>query len=517
MRTLRKCLSVILVLVFCLVPVSSLCAQAAVKEDGTVVRDCPEIVVHGFIASRLLYDKDDPSQGAFWDWSDEEIVDFVKSLLPIIAKYFVLNDWDTMAEEIAPLAIEFFDGVFMDPDGTAAGNSGADFTYPPANTIKRDSKLDFHYDWRADPIECAEQLNDFIDYVLQCSGCDQVTLTCHSLGGIVTTSYVTLYGDAKLKSVVYNTTAVFGQSYTGELLSGKMKLSDEGVQMYLEFALDGNDYEAILNGIIKACKDLGILDIICDFGNLALEKLSPVLLPKVVVPLFAGMPSIWAMVKDEDMDASLDYVFNTIYKDDPTDRSGLLEKINNYNTVVRPYKEQTLRKLNDDANFYVFSRYGYSSIPIVPSYDAMSDSVIDTEYSSMGATTAEYGKTLTDEQLAGMDAKYVSPDKTVYAGTCMFPDQTWFFRDFPHSINSPLALMIDTLLYTDFQATVNTYGQYPQFMVYNREAGTVEPDVIQPAAAEPSFLDKVKSFFRNIFDRLNAILQSIRDFITGKK
>ena len=82
-----------------------------------------------------------------------------------------------------------------------------------------------------------------------------------------------------------------------------------------------------MNGIVSVANGLGLLDFVCDFGNLALEKLSPILLPQIVVPLFAGMPSIWAMVPDEYLDASRDYVFNVIYKDDEIDRSGLIEKL----------------------------------------------------------------------------------------------------------------------------------------------------------------------------------------------
>ena len=514
MSTLKKCLSLILVLVLSVLPLASIGASAAVKADGTIVRECPEIIVHGFISSDIYYDKDDPSQGTVWGWTNEEIIDFVKSVLPVIAKYFLLSDWDTMAEEITPLALDFFDGVFMDPDGSAAGNSGVAFEYPPAKSIKANSKLDFDYDWRADPVECAEQLNDFIDYVLACSGCDQVTISCHSLGGIVTTSYITLYGDSKIRSIVYNTTAVFGETYTGELLTGKMVLNGEAVQMYLDLVLDGVDNEELYAGILKAAQDIGMLDLICEFGNVMLEKLSPVLLPKVVVPLLAGMPSVWAMCPDQYMDEALDYIFNTIYKDDPTDRTGLIEKIENYNTLVRPYKTETIKKLNRDANLYVFSRYGYSSIPLVPSYATLSDSVIDTKYSSFGAYTADYGETFTDEDLSWMNKKYVSPDETVYAGSCMFPDQTWFFKDFPHAINSPLATMIDTLLYTDFQATVDTYEQYPQFMRYNRTTGEVEPYTVEVMEAEMTFLDKVKRFYKTFMDKLYVFLQVVLAAVT---
>ncbi len=514
MKFSKKILAIILSLVLLLTPVFTAAASAAAS---AVKRDIPMIDVHGFMASKIYKDKDDPSQGYIWDWSQEEIMDLIKKALPIIAKYFVLDDWDGMANAILPLVLDFFDGCILEPDGSPAGNTGVDFEYPPAKSIKKDSVVDFCYDWRLDPLECAEQLNDFIDYVLECSGADQVTLTCHSQGGVVTTSYISLYGDSKLRSVNYNTTAIYGETYTGELLSGQMVLSADAIQYYLEFALDGMEYEKLLNGIISFANGLGLLDFICDFGNVALEKLSPVLLPQIVVPLFAGMPSIWAMVPDEYVEASRDYVFNEIYKDSDIDRSGLIEKLDAYDTIVRANKTETLKQLNEDANFYVFSRYGYSSIPIVPDYTSLSDSVIDTKYSSFGATTAEYKATLSDEVLAAADPKYVSPDKTVYAGTCLFPDQTWFFKDFPHSVNSPLEEMIETLLYTPFQATVDTYEEYPQFMKYDKETQTVSPYTSADAAADVSFIQRFTNYIKTLTEKLVTLFERIGNLIAKVK
>ena len=510
MKPTKKIIALILCCILILTPIVSLSASAAAAK-----RDIPMIDVHGFMSGQIYKDKDDPSQGYIWDWSQEEILDLIKKALPIIAKYFFLDDWDGMANAVLPLFLDFFDGCILEPDGSPAGNTAVKFDYPAPGTIKKDSVLSFSYDWRLDPLESAAELNKFIDYVLECSGADQVALTCHSLGGVVTTAYITEYGDEKLRSVCYNTTAIYGETYTGELLSGKMVLTGDAIQYYLEYAFEGMEYEKLLNGIVSVVNGLGLLDFVCDFGNLALEKLSPILLPQIVVPLFAGMPSIWAMVPDEYLDASRDYVFNVIYKDDEIDRSGLIEKLDAYDETVRAHKTETLQKLNDDANLYVFSRYGYSSIPIVPSYTRLTDSVIDTKYSSFGATTAEYGSKLSDADIAGKDPAYISPDRMIDASTCLFPEQTWFFKDFPHSTNAPLDDMIETLLYTDFQATVDTYEEYPRFMQFNRETKTVSPFTPADAAQDVTFLDKVLNFFRVLRERLQTLFDRIKEVVAA--
>ena len=507
----KKVLALFLSLLLMITPVVAISAAAATPAE----KDIPMIDVHGFMAAHIYKDKDDPSKGYIWDWSQEEILDLIKKALPIIAKYFVMDDWDGMANAVLPLVLEFFDGCILEPDGSPAGNTAVKFEYPDASTIKKDSVLDFSYDWRLDPLDSAAELNKFIDYVLECSGADQVALTCHSLGGVVTTSYISVYGDEKLRSVCYNTTAIYGETYTGELLSGKMVLTGDAIQYYLEYAFEGMEYEKLLNGIISVANGLGLLDFVCNFGNLALEKLSPILLPEVVVPLFAGMPSIWAMVPDEYVDASRDYVFNVVYKDSDVDRSALIEKLDNYDETVRAHKTETLRQLNEDANLYVFSRYGYSTIPIVPSYSRLTDSVVDTKYSSFGATTADYKNKLSDEEIAGTDPAYISPDRMIDASTCLFPEQTWFFKDFPHATNAPLEEMIETLLYTDFQATVDTYEEYPRFMQFNRETKTVSPYTAADAAGEVTFVQRLLNFLRIFTEKLQTLFERIKTVVAA--
>lgn len=508
-----KIISVLIVLSLVFVPALSLSANAS--ETG-IIRDCPQIDIHGFMASDILKDMNDPEKGYVFNYAADDILNMLKKALPAILPDFLLNNWDGVASKLIPILEVFFDGMILNPDGTANGNSGLDFTYPSPDSITESSHLSFCYDWRLDPLDSAAKLNDYINYVLDCSGSDKVTITCHSLGGVITTSYVKLYGDEKIKSVVYDTTAVFGETYTGELLSGKLTLNADAIEYYLRFVFEGNDYELFLNGLMSILNDLGILDAVCLMGNDLIEKLSPIVLPQLIVPMFAGLPTIWAMVPDEYIDDAMDYVFGTVYENDKVDRSGLIEKIENFNTIVRADKTQTLKKLNDDVNMYVISRYGYSSIPVGPSYMSLTDSTIDTSRSSFGATTADYLSVLTDEQLAEFDPAYVSPDKMVYAGTCLFPDQTWLIKNYPHAESSGIADMIATLLYYDGQADINTFDEYPQFLKYNRAENSVSPFTAADAedTKEYSFFDRILNIFSSMFSKIFSYIQAIFEMIS---
>jgi hypothetical protein len=173
------------------------------------------------------------------------------------------------------------------------------------------------------------------------------------------------------------------------------------------------------------------------------------------------------------------------------------EKVEAFNTRVRPYKTQTLTELNDAANLYVIARYGWSAMPLTPYYNNQSDGSIDLKYASFGATCAEYEETLSDEYIAAADPAYISPDKSCDASTCLFPEQTWFVRNLTHSGSvAGFPEFVQTLLQSEEQETVASLEGYSRFML--AENGVLTAD--HGPAARQTALDKIKAFFRKIFD-----------------
>ncbi|MCR5150354.1 MAG: hypothetical protein K6B52_03915 [Clostridiales bacterium] len=477
-----------LVLVF--TPVVSAFAQSGVNQD------CPYIFVNGFMSSEVVADKSNRDSEALWGPSAESILNTVKKGIPAAMKFLVTKDYDALFDTLLDPLYEMLCKANLGADGNPIGNSGAYFEYPEASLITKNSCLDFKYDWRVDPIETATKLNDFIEYVCNSSGCEKICLEGHSFGGLVINTYATLFGTDRIKSVCLNTTAIFGETYTGELLTGKIQIDDLALVKYLENVTDYSSASKIISEILEMLLNTGLVEDICELGNQLIIHSPPEAYSRIIGPMFAGWLSIWAMIPDEFVDEAKEYVFGTIFKNDSTDRSGLIEKIEDYNRRVRPYKKQNLLKLNEDCNLYIISRYGYVSFPMTPSWANMSDTVVDTKFSSFGATCAPYGMFLPDVYIDSHDSKYISPDKRVDASTCLFPEQTWFIRDFEHSKScDDFKALVMTLLYSPSQATVDTYEQYPQFLAYDSKADAITADNY---TAKLTFMDRVRNFFIQI-------------------
>ena len=469
-------------------------------------KNCPYIYVHGFMAKDIIADKNNPDSETVWPPASDRILNTVKECLPALARFLIDRNYEKLGDAIIDPVNELLSGANLDLSGNASDGSGVYFEYPPAESITPSSHLNFRYDWRLDPIELAAQLNDFIDYVLAASGSSQVVIECHSFGGIVTEAYTQLYGGEKIKSVCYNTSAIFGESYTGLMMSGNIVIDADSVTEYLKCMLSENDRAEIIGALLDLLNDAGVTDDLADILNGIVENLGEELIREILLPMFAGWLSIWAMIPDN------------LYKDDGIDHSGLREKIDNYNSTVRPFKTQTLQRQNETTNFYVISRYGYTSIPLTERWEEMTDTVVDTKYSSFGGTCADYGKKL-DEQFIVQykDSGYMNAECTVYSGTCLFPEQTWFIRELMHS-KSPDALesMTETLLYYPGQADIHTFDIYPQFLHYTASDGTMLPDTGTPETEE-TVIQKLFGYYRKLIRFIRSILDFslLRRIING--
>lgn len=505
MKTFKKLTAIFLALLMVL-SVSPL----AFAKDISFNQDCPNIYVHGFASNTLYADVSDPNSKAVFPPESDAVVKAVTKSLPALGVYMLNKDADMLCDTLVPAFRELFEPAFLDKDGNLpeGNNSGAFFSYPPRDSINKNSNVAFEYDWRLDPVEIASQLNDFVNYVCEASGCEKVTIMAHSFGGIVTLSYLKLYGMEKIKGVVMNSTAIYGQDYCGDLMTGDLDINMESVKAFLQFALTGTDYDTLVDGVLGVLSKYGALGTINDSINYLIDDVKDRIMGEVLMPMFLSWTSVWAMIHDEDVDASMDYIFGEGgYFDNGEDNSVLKSKIEFYNSEVRADKAETLKAAERNGHFGVYARYGFSSVPVTSSWKTLSDGIVDTKSASYGATTAPYGETLSDAYLENVDAKYISPDKTVDASTCLFPEKTWFIKNIVHDDTMILTDLMYAILYADEEVTVDTYEAYPRFIIHNNGIFTpqTEDDTLTP-------IQQIQRFFKQLF----SLIKTLFSAVTGK-
>ena len=496
MKSFKKAICILLTALMLLTPgVLSAFAEGAAEP-------CPHIYIHGFMSNALLEDKDNPNSKVLWPPDTDALLNDIKDAAPTLAGALLVNNWEKFGTIAIDLVKPYFEPTYLSDDGTCPNNSGVYFRYPSPNAIPKNGRVDFKYDWRLDPMLVADDLNDFIEYVRTSTGAQKVNLSCHSLGGIIALTYLSKYGIDKVKGICFNTTAIYGETYTGDLMRGDIVFDADAIDYYLRYVLEGTENEGFVTELIRILNETKLLDLLAKKANGLTRSQKERVCREVLLPMFGNWLTIWSMVPDQDVEISKETVFNQICADE--DRTVLQGKIDAFNTVVRANKLQTLQTLNENANVYVISRYGYSSVPVTPSFNVLSDGVVDTRYSSFGATASDYDKTLSKAQTANVPAQYISPDRRVDASTCLFPEQTWFIRNMKHSLQAvSLAKMIDLLLAQEEQANVDTFEQYPRFLVYDAQTDTLSPDTTKT----------VEESKTNIFDRLLVFFQQLRQIL----
>jgi hypothetical protein len=157
---------------------------------------------------------------------------------------------------------------------------------------------------------------------------------------------------------------------------------------------------------------------------------------------------------------------------------GLVEKIENYNTVVRKNYVPTIKSIGENGvNFCAVSKYGFQILPICQSYDVVSDQFVSVNHSSFGAKTSTIFDTLSNdyiaERIAAGKADYISPDKKIDASTCIYPESTWFMKNVSHSEYTTFERKLLYDVITAPGDTVITCGDekdgltYSRFLVYD--------------------------------------------------
>ena len=106
------------------------------------------------------------------------------------------------------------------------------------------------------------------------------------------------------------------------------------------------------------------------------------------------------------------------------------------------------------------------------------------------------------------DLPMISPNGAIDAGTCLFPEQTWFIRNCSHMEKDPiLREFTDKLLRAGTQQTVDSFAEYPRFLVLEKSNGRLSPDTgeARPTSKWEDFLRLVKEFLVRIRETINRL------------
>ncbi|MGN0519802.1 MAG: dockerin type I domain-containing protein [Candidatus Fimenecus sp.] len=483
----KRLLSVLLVLTLAVLTVVPSLA-AADSADAN-----PILIVSGFTEYVL---QNTETGEAVFPHNTEKIVSTVASVAPslltLLASARTQADYDAFCDEALPIINTMFDEIACNPDGTvkhpevqlkyqypesvatygveAVGQSDAfdkDILYGAVDAVGADKVYVYGLDWRLNPMDIADELNDWVQHIKEVQNCDKVSIAGISMGGVMVSAYLAKYGTDDVSNVTMISSAFTGLSYVGALFQGGVQIDEDGLYNMLTQAVGTDTLSRIFGstGMVKQ-----VIALIDDLYAAEQDRI----FTECLIPAFGYNPGMWSFVPAEDYEGAKEFMFARM---DATDaqKQALTEKIDAYHEV-QANAENTLKAAKAaGVNVAVISNYNFQIAPVAATSKQTSDQVIETVHTSGYATCANLGETL---PASVKDGKYVSADRVIDASTCFLPDNTWFIKNMQHvgfDNSQNQCKFYLWLMTTDEQVDVNSNPDYPQFMLYNEETKVLSP------------------------------------------
>ncbi len=457
------------------------------------------------------------------DVEDGYLGNAVKECMPIFLNAVRTDEWDAYCDALYDAVYPVFEEIALDKNGEASDGSGIEWKWSRA-TLKDTKKNGtyamrdymYYYDWRLDPWAVAADLSGYIDAVMAVTGAKKVNIIGRCEGACVVQAYLVRYGTSKINNYCLYSQALSGVNTVSGTFSGKIQLDAASIDRYADYYMNVNN--TTINDLLQSTIDLAVatngLNLATSFINDIYADVYANILPRLVLATYGTMPGIWAMVDLEDYDDAMELNFGGR----EAEYAGLVRKINNFhNKVAVPFESDLVKFKRNGVDIAVVSKYGFQSVPLFQNNEVISDGASTVENTTLGATTALVGQTLSEDYInsrvrAGY-GDYISPDKQIDMSTCLFPDTTWIIKGLEHSVFPECAEeLISAFFITDGDMTIDSYDVFPQFTVFDEKKEVLEPmteDNSQNSWADTGIMAKLYNFFRSIINMFLKIFNNM--------
>lgn len=471
----------------------------------------PTVYVDGIASSDIYRFNDDGTKDTIFPPTAETIAAAIADMPETFLKSFASSK--SCKEAVGKAFVEGCKEVFADfgcdKDGNIKENTGIgyDNTVPYVKAAVRGYY--FSFDWRISPFEIAKQLNAYIKNVKELTGSDKVNIIAFSIGGPMFATYLKTFGYDDISSVILHSTACLGASCCGLPMSGHVDLRSEFLTQYLNNVLPNFDYRDLVMDLVKILDKSYALYYTVEAVEDFLMTYEQEIYEEVLVPALGSSSGVWTLCPDECFDDAKEYVFGGREEE----FKNLISIIDDYHYNIQSNIREILEGIKErGGKLCVVSKYNSAAIPIMDECDFQTDLVIDTRYTSYGATCANLNESLGEDyvQQKYPEKNFISPDKVIDASTCWYPENTWFVRDMPHSeIGNDLLDLFAFMFESEEQPTVFDNEKYPQFLQFERTTKTITPieSTVTPCFKIGSWVKIIFDLFKHLFELAAKIVK----------
>lgn len=466
-------------IVLCVVLLFSTAAPVSAKGFLSSTPEYPLVVVRGMDFSGLYIDEgtenERPALGEI------DATGIIKTLVLAGISAGISRSFEGVIDQALVYAQGILGSLACDNTGASVYNisphryPGAISSYPNfehGNTnelgvVKRGTELYgganvyyFTYDWRMNPLDIADEIAETVDLAISETGKSKVNLICCSMGGVMTVAYMTKHGYDKLNKCVFVSSTAGGVDLVSDLLQGNVVIESEDLYNMVEYQVRDSEFLPLINVL----NVFGVFNAVTSFTNDIVDTYKYKVFDEFLRDSFGHMLSLWALVQPEDYDNAVEYMFGG----KESEYEIFLQKTDALQEMMRNRDDMLKAAESSGVEIAVIASYNLPGIPLTERAAQNGDGTIETKGMSLGATVADYGKTL-DDEIVYSGSPYVSADGVIDARSALFPNSTWLFKDAPHvgcGYGTEQSDFLFWLLETP-SASVNSNSLYPQFVQSN--------------------------------------------------
>ena len=330
--------------------------------------------------------------------------------------------------------------------------------------IGKDHVYFFTFNLVGDPMDSADELDEYIETVKNQTGHEKVTLLPVSLGGTILTAYLEKYGHGKIDKIVNAVACLDGTDIAADFFAREWRLDDE--YLYHHFMTNifaESEGKPTLGYFINSLLHLVPRSGIKAFLSGAISA--------ILETLMLNCPQFWAMLPSYRYDALAErYLSDNPVLKARTDRfqtARLNLKKNILDAVANGVSVNSIACANLD-----FGEEMYTYFNIVASAEKVnSDGIVNLNSTTLGATGAAGKQTLDDVDYnkntccSNPDHNHVSPDNMVDTSTAILPENTWIFLDQHHEVggNDVVLNLIKAIILGEVTDVNDNPEMYPQY------------------------------------------------------
>ncbi len=345
-----------------------------------------------------------------------------------------------------------------------------DWTYrmvpmkPLVDEIGEDHVYFFTFNLVGDPMDSADDLDEYIEMVKEQTGHDKVTLLPVSLGGTILTAYLDKYGHEKIDRIVNAVACLDGTDIVADFFAREWRLDDE--YLYHEFMekifienSDGPALGYLINTLLHIIPRSGV------------DALLSGAISAILDTLMLNCPQFWAMLPS--------YRYDALAARYLTDKSVLKARTDRFQTARLNLRQNILDAVADGVHVdsiaganLDFGEEMYTYFNIVATAEKVNtDGIVNLSSTTLGATGAAGKNTLDDVDYekntycTNPDHNHVSPDNMVDTSTAILPENTWVFLNQHHEVgyNDVVLNLAKAIILGEVTDVNDNPEMYPQY------------------------------------------------------